>query len=327
MKGGWQRLRKIVRSTMFAIVNKEFLIFLFFLALSGVFWLLMALNETYEMEYSIPVSLNGVPKNAIITTPMADTVKVTVRDKGYTLATYKYGHSFKTISIRFSAYANQRTLSGTVPAADLQKMVYQQLYSSSRITQVKPDHLQFYFNYGLRRKFPISIVGNFVAAKNYYISQVVAIPSHVVVYASEHLLDSIKSIQTEEVRLRNIYDTTMVTVRLKSIPGAKFVPSQVKLRILPDVLTEGRVEVPIRAINMPEGKILRTFPQRVAVRYVVGVSQYNLVRPDQFYVVADYNELIANPSDKCSLHLQNVPKFVSKARLELGQVDYLIEQP
>ena len=206
-------------------------------------------------------------------------------------------------------------------------MVYQQLYSSSRITQVKPDHLQFYFNYGLRRKFPISIVGNCVAAKNYYISQVVAIPSHVVVYASEHLLDSIKSIQTEEVRLRNIYDTTMVTVRLKSIPGAKFVPSQVKLRILPDVLTEGRVEVPIRAINMPEGKILRTFPQRVAVRYVVGVSQYNLVRPDQFYVVADYNELIANPSDKCSLHLQNVPKFVSKARLELGQVDYLIEQP
>ena len=170
-------------------------------------------------------------------------------------------------------------------------------------------------------------MGNFVAAKNYYISQVVAIPSHVVVYASEHLLDSIKSIQTEEVRLRNIYDTTMVTVRLKSIPGAKFVPSQVKLRILPDVLTEGRVEVPIRAINMPEGKILRTFPQRVAVRYVVGVSQYNLVRPDQFYVVADYNELIANPSDKCSLHLQNVPKFVSKARLELGQVDYLIEQP
>ena len=86
MKGGWQHLRKMVRSTMFAIVNKEFLIFLFFLALSGVFWLLMALNETYEMEYSIPVSLNGVPKNAIITTPMADTVKVTVRDKGYTLA-------------------------------------------------------------------------------------------------------------------------------------------------------------------------------------------------------------------------------------------------
>jgi hypothetical protein len=327
MNGGWQRLTKIVRSTMFAIVNKEFLIFLFFLALSGVFWLLMALNETYEMEYSIPVSLTGVPKNAIITTPMADTVKVTVRDKGYTLATYKYGHSFKTINVHFSNYANQRTLSGSVPAADLQKMVYQRLFSSSRITQMKPDRLQFYFNYGLRKVFPVTIDGKFYAAKNYYISQVIAIPSRVVVYASEHLLDSIKSIHTEVVSRRNIYDTTMVTVKLKSIQGAKFVPSTVKLRILPDVLTEGRVEVPIKAINMPEGKILRTFPQRVEVRFVVGVSQYNLVRPDQFVVVADYKELMAKPSDKCNLYLQTVPKFVSKARLELKQVDYLIEQP
>jgi len=327
MKGGWQRLRKIVRSTMFAIVNKEFLIFLFFLALSGVFWLLMALNETYEMEYSIPVQLTGVPKNAIITTPMSDTVKVTVRDKGYTLATYEYGHTFKPINVPFSTYANTETLTGGVSAADLQKMIYQRLYSSSRITAVKPDKLQFYFNYGLRRQIPVTVDGSFTAARNYYISQVVTIPSRVVVYASERLLDSLKTIPTEKIRLRNIYDTTEVSVKLKQIPGAKFIPSTVKIRILPDILTEGRVEVPIKAINMPEGKILRTFPQRVYVRFVVGVSQYNLVKPDQFYVVVDYNDLMAHPSEKCNLSLLSVPKFVSKAQLELKQVDYLIEQP
>ena len=327
MKGGWQRLRKIVRSTMFAIVNKEFLIFLFFLALSGVFWLLMALNETYEMEYCIPVQLTGVPKNAIITTPMADTVRVTVRDKGYTLATYEYGHLIKSINVPFSTYASQETLTGAVPAADLQKMIYQRLYSSSRITAVKPDRLQFYFNYGLRRQIPVTVNGAFSASRDYYISQVVAIPSRVVVYAGKRLLDSLKTVQTEVIRMRNIYDTTEVTVKLKQIPGAKFIPSTVKLRILPDILTEGRVEVPVKAVNMPEGKILRTFPQRVYVRFVVGVSQYNLVKPDQFTVVADYKELMAHPSDKCNVYLQSVPKFVSKAQLELKQVDYLIEQP
>lgn len=153
------------------------------------------------------------------------------------------------------------------------------------------------------------------------------IPSRVVVYASERLLDSLKTIPTEKIRLRNIYDTTEVSVKLKQIPGAKFIPSTVKIRILPDILTEGRVEVPIKAINMPEGKILRTFPQRVYVRFVVGVSQYNLVKPDQFYVVVDYNDLMAHPSEKCNLSLLSVPKFVSKAQLELKQVDYLIEQP
>ena len=40
---------KIVRGFLFTLVNKEFLIFLFFLLLSGIFWLLMTLNETYEI--------------------------------------------------------------------------------------------------------------------------------------------------------------------------------------------------------------------------------------------------------------------------------------
>ena len=43
----------IIRNFLFSVVNKQFLIFLFFLAFSGIFWLLMALNETYEREFSV----------------------------------------------------------------------------------------------------------------------------------------------------------------------------------------------------------------------------------------------------------------------------------
>ena len=46
---------------MFNSVNKEFLIFLFFLILSGTFWLLMTLNETYEKEIEVPVTLVEIP--------------------------------------------------------------------------------------------------------------------------------------------------------------------------------------------------------------------------------------------------------------------------
>ena len=56
-----------VKNFLFGFVNKEFLIFLFFLALSGTFWLLMTLNESYEKELKIPVYLTNIPKNVIIT--------------------------------------------------------------------------------------------------------------------------------------------------------------------------------------------------------------------------------------------------------------------
>ena len=62
------------------IVEKEFLIFLFFLIVSGTFWLLMALNETVEREFEVPVSLVGVPKDVVITTDIQDTLKVTLRE-------------------------------------------------------------------------------------------------------------------------------------------------------------------------------------------------------------------------------------------------------
>ena len=74
-----------IKNFLFRFVNKEFLIFLFFLVLSGIFWLLMTLNETYEKELKIPVCLTNLPKNVIITTQSTDTITVTVKDKGFSL--------------------------------------------------------------------------------------------------------------------------------------------------------------------------------------------------------------------------------------------------
>lgn len=54
-----QRTFQVVRSSLFSWMNKEFLIFLFFLVLSGIFWLMMTLNETYEKELPVAVRLTG----------------------------------------------------------------------------------------------------------------------------------------------------------------------------------------------------------------------------------------------------------------------------
>ena len=61
MENRLTQILRVVRNFLFSSVNKEFLIFLFFLFLSSVFWLMMTLNETYEKEISVPVRLVGVP--------------------------------------------------------------------------------------------------------------------------------------------------------------------------------------------------------------------------------------------------------------------------
>ena len=99
-------------------------------------------------------------------------------------------------------------------------------------------------------------------------------------------------------------------------------PDMVRLAVYPDVLTEEMVDVPI----MPPDKVLRTFPSKVSVKFTIGASLFRTIKPSQFTVVVDYNEIAANPSDKCTLQLRSVPRSVSKASLEMETVDYLLEQ-
>lgn len=320
------RLYRVVRNFLFSSVNKEFLIFLFFLALSSIFWLMMTLNESYEQEICVPVQLVNVPKNAVITTDIEDTIHVTVKDKGYTLAAYMYGEGVRPIKINFSNYANRQTGYGVVPANDVLKFIYQRFYTSSKVTQVKPDKLDFYFNYGISKVIPIRMSGNVVPSKSFYLAKTRFWPEVVTVYANKHILDSLQYVKTVPMNIVNFSDTVIQKVELAKIKGVKIVPSVVKIGLYPDILTEESIEVPVRAINMPEGKVLRTFPSKVKVSFIVGASMFRHVNADQFSVVVDYNELAAHPSDKCNIYLRTSPHGVRNARLEIRQVDYLIEQ-
>ena len=150
-----RNILKAVRNFLFSGLNKEFLIFLFFLALSGIFWLMMTLNETMEREFKIPVRLTGVPRNAVMTGELADTVRVTIKDKGFTLVTY----DFRPLTFRFSSYADEDTGEGVVPVADVQKQVLSQMYGSSKLLQLKPGKFDFYFTYGSSKKVPVVFRG------------------------------------------------------------------------------------------------------------------------------------------------------------------------
>jgi hypothetical protein len=317
-----RNILKAVRNFLFSGLNKEFLIFLFFLALSGAFWLLMTLNETMEREFKIPMRLTGVPGNAVITGELPDTVRVTVRDKGFTLVTY----DFRPLVFRFSNYADEDEGKGVIPLTDVQKQVLSQMYGSSKLLQVKPGTFDFYFTYGTSKKVPVVFRGKITTSKSYYLAHTEFYPSIVTVYANKQQLDKLQTVEIEPFNYRNLQDTIRQAVKIRKIRGVKIVPSTVRLSVYPDVLTEEAIEVPITAINMPPGMVLRTFPSKVTVRFTIGASLFRTIKPNLFKVVVDYEELAANPSDKCTLQLRSVPRSVSKASLEIDRVDYLLEQ-
>jgi len=320
-----KRTLRLVGNFFFSSFNKEFLIFLFFLMLSGTFWLVLTLNETYEREFLIPVRLVDVPKNVVITGDGEDTIRVTIRDKGYALATYMFSDMLRPIEVNFKNYAKTEGR-GSFPSADMKKQLEQRLYGGSKVTAIKPERFEFFFNYGLNKRVPIKLLGKITPGESYYIAKTKFSPDSITIYASESILDSIKYVFTEPLQLSDVTDTITENVNIRKMLGVKCLPAVVDVSIYPDVLTEESIDgVPVQCLNMPVGKVLRTFPAKVKVRFVAGASRIRLFRPEDFIVVADYREIYQNPSDKCNLYLQSAPHGVSRATLETKQVDYLIE--
>jgi hypothetical protein len=322
---GVRKLLQFARDFVFSKTNKDLLVFLFFLGLSGIFWLSLTLNETYEHEFAIPVSVVDIPKNAVLTSDEVDTVKMTIRDKGIVLMAYQYGDYLKRLRVPFKNYTRNNG-SGSVPASELQKLLYQNLVSSSKIINSKPEKLEFFYNYGTNKKVPVRWSGRVIPEELYFISRVDYSPDSVTVYASDEKLDSINMVYTETLNYANFRDTLSITCQLAKLKGVKVVPDKVKINFYTDVLTEESIDgIPITGINLPEGKVLRTFPAKVTVSFVTGVSVFRNLRPEDFTVVADYNEIKRHPSEKCRLSLKDVPQGISRAHLDVTLVDYLIE--
>jgi hypothetical protein len=317
---------RLIRSFLFSRANKEFLLFMFFLVISGAFWLLMTLNESYEQEIAFPVHITNVPKDIMLTSDEVDTVRVTVHDKGTQLISYLYDEKARHLKVNFRNY-DRGNGTGFIPAADLQKLVQQRLPQSAKVLSVKGDGLHIYYNTGASKRVPVRWSGHVTPEHMYFISHVDYSPDSVTIYASEHMLDSIKSVFTEPLNYTGFRDTLIVNCRLQKTRGVKMVPNHLSVTFYTDVLTEESIEdIPVEGINMPEDKILRTFPSRVTVSFVTGVNNYRNLKASDFSVVADYNEIKAHPSEKCNLYLRRTPSGISRATLLTTQADYLIEQ-
>lgn len=316
---------KSIRNFLFSNLNKQFFTFLFFVLLSAVFWLILTLNETYEKEVKVPCRIVNIPKNVVLTSASIDTVRITVRDKGWMLLSYLYGDRRPMLSINFKNYDHGNG-GGIVPNSDLKRQAEQRLENSTKITAIKPEKLEFFYNNGERKRVPIRWAGRVIPEQLYFISYVTYSPDSVDIYASAEKLDSIQVINTEPLNHVGFRDTLSVNCRLVHPSDVKVVPERITVNFHTDVLTEEGINVPVRCINLPAGKVLRTFPAKVRVNFVAGVGQIKSLRAEDFDVVADYLEIEQKPSEKCNIYLRNVPEGINRATLSARQVDYLIEE-
>ena len=318
-------LPPFVRYCLSKIWNKQFLIFLFFLALSSVFWIFQTLNETYEEDFQVPLELRNVPSNVVITTDLPENLHILLRDKGSQLLAYRYTRQFKPVVVDYNTYSNP---SGHVSILgnELQRQIAAQLLPGTQMLGLKPDTLDFYYNFGQFKRVPIRPLGEVRAGRLYSLAKTVYSEDSVTVYASREQLDTITAAYLQPFNLRNLTDTTNVKSNFVKVKGAKFVPAQIGVTFCIDRLVEKTIQVPVQQVNFPASKQLRTFPATVKVTFQVGMGLYRKITSENFVLVVNYEDLLKNKSTYCHLSLKTIPEGVSHVRISPQDVEYVIEE-
>lgn len=320
----WPQLRRF----LFGSGSRELLVFLFFLFVSAGFWLLQALDETYDTEIEVPVEMTDVPDDVVITTPLPDFLRVAIRDKGTILTRY-WRHDIAPLRISFLEY-DKGTVSGMVrvPQNDVLKAVQERLFGTSRIQAIHPDTLVYYFNHGMHANRPVKVTGVVETDPHYYLMSLETDPGEVEVYASPAILDTLTAVPTQPCDLTNIKENATWTVKLQPIQGAKFIPDSVCVHATVDVYMENVIEIPVVPMNFPGDKVLRTFPSTVKVTYTSGYARSREINRRNFVSVVTYEEILdlqRQGRTKIPVRIKSIPEDVSNVRIEPAELDYLIE--
>lgn len=307
--------------------GRDMLIFAFFFVVSLGFWLLQKLNDTFEADIRVPLELVGVPEGIIITSPPPSEVVVTVRDRGTNL--FRYMQRSKTLTpiyLDFSMYdSGSAAGKTTVPLADIQRAFQQQMLSSTQVQQLRPSKFEFHYNRGVCRRLPVKYFGGIQTVQQNYLQRITLSPDSVMVYAPSSMLDTMHYAYTVRYDVADLSKTTTYDIPISSVAGVKAVPGSIQMTAHVDYYTEQTISVPVIGLNFPADIRLRTFPAKVTIKYRVGASNARNVKPDNFVLVATYEELCANNNQKFVLQLKSVPDGVSNVRIYPREIDYLLE--
>jgi len=320
--GLWQQIRKKL--------DRNFLIFIFFLLLSSLFWLLNQLNREAIGDVSYPVRYSNIPGKKMLANEVPDRLELKVKALGYTLMKYKMSPKFIPFNIDLSTYY-LRTLPGSndkyyLLSRELLSHIKRRLTDGISILEIQPDTLFFKFDSVVTRKLPVLASVTYSFSKQYWLkSPVVTDPDSVMVSGPALLLDTLKYVETVKNDYPDLHQTYKGSLELITIPKLKYSGNQVQITIPVQQFTEASLKIPIEPVHVPDTLVLKTFPPEVSLTCITGLEDYEKVSPHVFRVTVDYNSIDQSLGDKLKVDVTASPDFVRSVRIYPIYVEYIIE--
>ncbi len=299
--------------------------FLFFLGFSTVIWVFVQFSKQYTSVIELPVSYVNLPKDKILLENSPKYLDLRIQDKGFNIAIYKFFPRELKIDL-----SNVQSLDGQlVYNLELHK---EAILSQLRIDYEKVGFLQENLNIDFQqravKRVPINSKINLDFSVGYSaLDKIKLQPDSITVSGPENILDTLRQVNTNALKIGNI--NTDVEGRIKldrtNLGTVTFYQDEVNYSLRTDKFTEGKVEIPIEMINVPEKVNAVIFPKDVIVYYQVSLNEFDKVKPSNFKVIVDFKNSVDSDGYLLAQIVKH-PDIVNNLRLNENKILFVIKR-
>ena len=322
---GIKLLKYYVQKLKLFFFSKDILSFLLFLTISAGFWYVHALGKERERNLIIPIHFVGLPLNVNFTNSPPTEISLDIKDQGLRLFDYSSGQLSPLVIDVSRTFSEKGEI--LISSEQLRLRISNYLKPTTTILEIRPDSILLKYEKLYMKILPITLKSNIELSHQYKFSEDIKIkPSNVTVYGSKKTLDTLKSINTELLELKNISDTCYYYCKLIQNKSLHYSVNKTRVSLFVEQFTERKIQIPVTAINCPENLAVRTFPAFVNATYIVGLSRFNTLNPLDIQVYLDYNDLKSNKLSKQILKIKNNTTYISNILISPLEVEFILEQ-
>lgn len=298
--------------------------FLLFLLLAIVIWIFAQFSKQYNEVIEIPVEYINAPLNIYITEENPDKLKLQMLATGFKLS---YFSMFPpTLQVDISK-ARQEDGEITYVFDENRDEIQTQLGITFDQSHFVSDQLRIQYQHRKEKRVPVYSQVSIEFAVGYAATEELKInPDSITVSGPDNILDTLNQLHTKKLNLKGInHDLNgSVAIDTANLSKVNLYKEQVNYTLDVEKFTEGRVEIPIDLINVPEGRNVVIFPKKILLFYQVNLKDYASIIPSDFRVVCDFSEHKGNQDFLIPKIVKN-PENVTNLRLNEKKIQFIIK--
>jgi len=306
------------------LLSKKVATFLICLGLASLLWVVHALNRNYKYTLNIPVKFLNLPANKLIVGELPEKLSVDIKTSGLKLLFISLKDLNESLLIDFNSLkTNAKSQAYSISNGNFN--LRNVLNFEVDIMKIRPDTLFFSSNKGKSKLVPIkpNLQADFLPGYS-MISKPVITPAYVTITGDSSDLQSIDTVYTHLLNLKDIHENFSTNIPLKkSLSSVNYNIKDVALSFNVDRLTEATVKVPVHVMHKSTGEKVKLLPEFVTVTYLVAMRDYEAIQASSFKAVVNFKDIEAKQK-KLEVDLSIKPSEVRIIRIEPANISYLI---